>query len=372
MRLLLTGGGSGGHVYPALAVAEALAGDASSQQEPLELLYVGSEGGMEAAVVAQADLPFQGIPSAPLRGRSLKKMVLASTTLVRGVLKVLALFDRWRPDAILATGGYVSAPVLLAGWLRRVPALVYLPDIRPGWAIGLLARLVTRVAVTSELSSRYLSMPLVATGYPVRQAFWAGNKTDARAQLGLDMSLPTLVVLGGSQGARSINRGLALHLTRLLSLCQVIHIAGSHDRDWLEGLRDELAPQLRRRYRVSAYLHEELPLAFAASDLAVSRAGASIFGELPAAGLPAVLVPYPHAGGHQELNARVMAEAGAAVCLPDEELHRLGDLVEDLLTNQSRLRAMSDRARALADRQSAHRLAGLLTGLVQSPQRTGS
>lgn len=371
MRLLLTGGGSGGHVYPALAVAEALAGDANGRHEPLELLYVGSEGGMEAAVVAQADLPYQSIPAAPLRGRSPRQVVLASVTLGRGVLRVLRLLDRWRPDAILATGGYVSGPVVFAGWLRRVPALLYLPDIRPGWAISLLARLATRVAVTSELSSRYLSMPLVATGYPVRQAFWTTAKVEARHQLGLEPSLPTLLVLGGSQGAQSINRGLALSLTRLLSLCQVIHIAGSHDRDWLEGLREELAPDLRRRYRVTAYLHEELPLAFAAADLAVSRAGASVFGELPASGLPAVLVPYPYAGSHQEINARVMVEAGAAVQLPDGELHRLGDLVEALLADESRLRAMAERARALADRESAHRLAGLLTSLARSPQRAG-
>jgi UDP-N-acetylglucosamine--N-acetylmuramyl-(pentapeptide) pyrophosphoryl-undecaprenol N-acetylglucosamine transferase len=198
----------------------------------------------------------------------------------------------------------------------------------------------------------------------VREEFWKANRQDGRKRLGLHPDEKVLFVFGASQGAHSINRAIASELHALLQLCEVVHLSGRTDENWLREIRDGLPDELRPRYHLYGYLHEEVPWAMAAADLAICRSGASTLGELPAVALPAILVPYPYAGGHQRINARYLERHGAATVLDDEDLGKMLPRVGELLHNEQRLRSMREAARRLARPDAASRIAGILFELA--------
>jgi UDP-N-acetylglucosamine--N-acetylmuramyl-(pentapeptide) pyrophosphoryl-undecaprenol N-acetylglucosamine transferase len=229
--------------------------------------------------------------------------------------------------------------------------LIYLPDVLPGLAVRYLSHLARRVAVSFETSRDHFGAGrAVVTGYPVRQALYARNRKTARQRLGLSADEQVVLVLGGSRGAHTINVAVGKVLDRVLQKAQLVHLAGEEDVVWLQQRRDGLPADLRARYHLYAYLHEEMVDALLAADLAVARAGAATMGEFAAVGLPSVLVPYPYSGQHQEANADFMVRHGAAVKVPDEGLSKglLGDTLERLLADGERRQAMSREARQLA------------------------
>jgi UDP-N-acetylglucosamine--N-acetylmuramyl-(pentapeptide) pyrophosphoryl-undecaprenol N-acetylglucosamine transferase len=227
--------------------------------------------------------------------------------------------------------------------------LVFLPDLVPGLAIRLTARLATTVAVSFPEAGDYFPGKAVVTGYPVRPELPAADRTSALQAFDLQDEPPVLLVFGGSRGSRSINRALVSALPELLQHCQVIHISGQADWPWVAERSAVSQIPFGERYHPFPYLNEEMVQALAAAELAVARAGASVLGEFPAVGLPSVLVPYPHAGQHQQVNADYMAQRGAAVIINDEELPtRLAPTILDLLRSRDRLAAMSQAARDLA------------------------
>lgn len=366
-------------------------------------LYVGSVGGMEAALVARESvLPFHALPAAAVRGRDPLTMVRNLMTLARGTMAARHLIARDHPAAILGTGGYVCVPVFLAARMARVPTMIYLPDVVPGLAVRLLARLADLVACSVADSGRYLGlMPvdferavphlttrnhtvrLVVTGYPVRQELFRADRRACRAMFGLSDEAPTLLVAGGSRGARSINRAIAALLPLLLPLMEIIHVCGREgDSTFLQAAMRALPENLQKRYHLFEYLHSAPDMsahsgspamptmiaALVAADLAVCRSGASILGELPAVGLPAVLVPYPHV--HQDENADYLAQRGAAVKVSDAALADTTErgllfrAIYRLINCPEERRAMAERARALAQPDAAQRLAFLLKTLV--------
>jgi len=352
---MISGGGTGGHVYPILAVVDAL----TSQVAGCKFLYVGSHGGVEEEIVSREGLPFTAIPTGGLRG-------LAPWTVARNLFKMmvgfaqsLGIVRRFAPDAVLVTGGYVCAPVALATRLSGVPLLIFLPDMEPGLAIRALSRLATRVAVSFPDAAKYFAKTKVVTaGYPVRAEFFAADKARARKAFGLEEGLKTITVVGGSRGAHSINLALSECLERLLEVCQVIHIRGPLDAMWVMERRGQLPDRLRNRYQAYPYLYEEMPGALAAADLAVARAGAATLGEFPALGLPSILVPYPYAGQHQEVNANYLVSRGAALKIADVELwEKLLPTILELLNDEEALNGMGERARALARPQAAQHIA---------------
>ena len=257
-------------------------------------------------------------------------------------------------------------PVALAAWVLRTPILVYLPDIEPGLAVRVIARLAARVAVTVEDSRSYFpAHKVVVTGYPVRTGFRGLDQAEARALLGLVPGVPALLVLGGSRGARSINQALSGVLEQVLELAQVVHVSGNLDWPWVAERREALPAALKANYHAFPYLHEEMGRALAAADLAICRAGASTLGELPYFGLPAVLVPYPHAWRYQRVNADWLTGRRAAVRLDDERLtDELLPTVRRLLSDRAALAGMSERMQALARPDAAARLAGELLALA--------
>lgn len=364
MRLALSGGGTGGHVYPALSIARALERELPPGSN-LDILYIGSSGGAEGEIVQRAGLPLRSITAAPIRGRMPWEMATNTGKIAVGVRQARGILAEFVPQVLLSTGGYASFPVALAARSRGIPITVYLPDLYPGWAIRAIARLAQKVTVTSIESLRRLpASKTLVTGYPVRDEFWQVNREGGRERLNLNREEKVLFVTGASSGAHSINKAVAGDLRGLLELCEVVHLCGQTDEPWLKEIRKSLPRALKARYHLYGYMHDETPWAMASADLALCRSGASTLGELPAVGLPAVLVPYAYAGGHQRLNARYLEKNGAAVILDDSNLDQMLPVVGTLLHDEAKLRAMRDAASRLARPDAARRIARILLELA--------
>jgi len=327
---------------------------------------VGGAGSVEEGLARRAGLRFVGVPAGGLHGLAPGRAALNLVRLARGFLAALRLGRRERPQVLFVTGGYASVPVALAAWTLRVPILLYLPDIEPGLAVRFIARLATRIAVTTEDSRAcFPARQTVVTGYPVRPELSAVGREEGRRLLGLAMDVPVLLALGGSHGARSINQAVTEQLESLLQETQVVHVSGELDWPWVTERAGRLPPSLRGRYHPFPYLHEEMGAAMAAADLAVCRAGASVLGELPALRLPAVLVPYPYAWRYQRINAGWLASRGAAVVLEDGQLRdELLPTVRRLLGEPQELAEMRERAGELARPDAASCLAQELLALA--------
>lgn len=354
--MVLSGGGTGGHVYPGLAVGRALQRTAA---EPVELLYIGVKGRIDERVVPAEGVPFKAVAGGQVRV-GLVGGVVGVAKLALGSLQALAILRRERPNAVFATGGYASVPVGVAARLLRLPLVVFLPDVRPGWAVRLLSRLATRMATASEAALAFLPRERTrVVGYPVRDEFWSVDREEARRRMDVSPDERVLLVYGGSLGAHAINEAVFAQLARLVERCMVIHVTGQADEPLAGEARAALPEALRERYRPVPYLRE-LPVAMKAADLAVTRAGAAVLGELPAAGLPAILVPGVFDGHDQTPNAEYLAVKGAAVVLPQARLGELADCALSLLDDPQRLASMASAARALARRDAAHALAHLL------------
>ncbi|HEY5984730.1 MAG TPA: undecaprenyldiphospho-muramoylpentapeptide beta-N-acetylglucosaminyltransferase [Anaerolineales bacterium] len=358
MRLLICAGGTGGGAYPALATLQAL----NAEHAGVETLWVGSETGMEAEFVKRAGIRYGTIPAAGLHGVGLRALPGNLITLARGVGASRRHLRTFRPDVVFFTGGYLAAPMAVAA--RGTPALLYVPDIEPGLALKFLARFTDRIAVTSPESQKYFGKKVVVTGYPVRQDMQKWTRKAGRAALKLSPSGPVLLVAGGSKGARSINEAVIANLPALLKLAQVVHITGQGEWETVRRMTGGLTKSQKLRYRPFPYLHEQMGAALAAADLAVMRAGASTLGELPFFGLPAVLVPYPHAWRYQRVNAEYVASHKAAVVVRDENLREeLLPAVEGLLGGTTRRKSMQKAMRSLAKPDAARQLANQLLEL---------
>ena len=358
MRVLVSGGGTGGHVYPVLTVLEALEERVSPGKDELGVLYLGGGDSIEEQLTARAGVPFRAVSVGGLRGMSPWAVLQSSLKLGRGFGQSVRILSRFRPDVVFCTGGYVSVPVVVAAaWLSR-PTLIYLPDIEPGLAVKVLSRLATRVAVSCEESRGSLpERKVVVTGYPVRASFHEGDRGEARRRLGLPQEGPMLLILGGSRGAHAINVAVSDDLEQLLALASILHICGQDDWAWLQERREQLSTSMKGRYSPRAYLHEEMGDALAAADLAVARAGAATLGEFPAAGLPAVLVPYPYSGRHQDPNADYLVKRHAAVKVANSALRlELVPTVLGLLQDEKALTEMRSRMSALAVPRAADNL----------------
>lgn len=317
---------------------------------------------MEETIIPRAGLPMLTVPAAGLHGVGVMRAVRGLWEQVRGYRTALRYLKEQRPSAVLTTGGYLAVPVVLAARVRRVPVLLYVPDVEPAQSVVFVARYAQRIGVTVEDSRAFLpAEKVVVTGYPLRKDLMRWTRAEGRAALKLDPQAPVLLVYGGSRGARSLNRALQKHLTALLELAQIVHLSGELDWPEVTAARAALTPAQQARYHAFAYLHEEMGAALAAADLVVARAGASILGEVPYFGLPALLVPYPYAWRYQKVNAQWLEARGAAQLVRDEDLaEELLPRVETLLRDAERRARMAEAARTLAQPQAAHTLAQML------------
>ncbi len=348
-------------MYPALAVLQALEGKVN------EILWVGGQGGMESDLVQRLNIPFQSIPAAGMHGIGLSRMPANLWKLAKGVFASRKIIQQFRPDAILYTGGFVAAPMAVAA--RRIPSLLFVPDIEPGLALKFIYRLASLITVITEDSNRYFSgaKKTIITGYPIRKTLTRVPAPQARAHFNLNDQMPVILIFGGSKGARSINRAVLNIVDQILPNIQILHITGKLDWDEVQGARTQLPSSLQSNYHIFPYLHEEMGLAYSAADLVVSRAGASTLGEYPYFSLPAILVPYPHAWRYQIVNAEFLAKKGAAIIIQDQDLNQLLlNQILSLLNEPQKLHQLSSAMARLQTPFASEKIADLLMQMADA------
>jgi undecaprenyldiphospho-muramoylpentapeptide beta-N-acetylglucosaminyltransferase len=345
-------------VYPAIAVLQALNEHKPSWKDDGDVLWVGGEDGMEGEILSRQNIEYKTIPAAGLHGVGIKNLPGNLIQLVRGYQKAGQILRKFRPDVMFFTGGYLAVPAAYAG--RSIPSLVFIPDIEPGLAIKTIANLSSRIAIAVSQTQDYTpaGKQVVETGYPVRAELLKWTRNQALDTLNLDPGLPTLLVFGGSSGARSINRAIGPILPDLLKEMQIVHISGKLDWEEMAAIQSRLTQNEQNNYRLFPFLHEEMGAALRITDLVVSRSGASILGEYPAFGLPAILVPYPHAWQYQKTNAKYLADRGAAVIIQDEDLEDgLLKNIQGLMRDQEALSMMGSAMKKLAKPYAAIEIA---------------
>ena len=335
-----------------------------SRLPELELRWLGGRRGLEQDIVPAADIRLERLWLRSLRTVDASlNTILDPLRLAASLPHALWQLIRWRPDVVYATGGYVAIPVLAAATLLRIPSLIWEGNRVPGRSVRLSGRMATLRTVSFAGARDELPRPTLLTGTPIR-ALAGGDRDAARTRLGLSDDVPVLLVFGGSQAVRRLNEAIADAAADLVERCYLIHIAGAAAIDEAETLRATLRHERRERYRPYAYLHDDMDATLTAADLLVGRAGSSTLAEAAAAGLPMIVVPYPHAAAHQRANAAEMVEAGAAVLVDDEDLD--GDALRDAcdLLFDERLAEMSGAARRIGRPGAAAVSASLLEALV--------
>jgi len=353
MRAILAGGGTGGHVIPALAIAQQLQKDYAA-----EVLFIGTARGIENRLVPAAGFALRFVQVGALKNVSLATRLKTFFDLPRAVWDSGRILSEFRPDVVIGVGGYASGPAMLAAALRKVPMLVFEPNFVPGFANRLVAPLVSGAAVHFAETGRYFRRCEV-TGVPVREAFFQIAKHNPVT------AKPTLLVFGGSQGAHAINLVVmdsAAALRQRVPGIHIVHQTGERDYN------DAQAAYANLGNSVEVYRFiDDMPGLFARADLLICRSGASTVAEVTAAGKPAVFVPFPRAADdHQKRNAEALERAGAAVMLEEPKLNResLVEAVGSLFSNPSRLERMGDAARKLSHPNAARDIAAMAARLA--------
>jgi len=373
MNVLLAGGGTGGHVYPGLAIAEAL-----RRRDPsARVLFVGSRAGMEASLVPAAGVPFVGLAVRPPRSRAPWRLAVSAASVGAGLAQAFVVVARFRPDVVIATGGVAAVPSVLAAAVTNVPVVVLEGNALPGRTNRTLARYSRVIAVSSDEAAARLPVGrTVMTGLPIRREAYTATREEGLAAFGLDRSRKTVLIIGGSQGAVRLNAAAEETVRRLAARggLQVLHQVGGGwsgvERALMEapGAQPEPSPLggAIRYLRVPYVQH--IGAAYACADLVVSRCGANALAEITANGRPSILVPYPFAvDDHQTHNASALVAAGGAVLVPDAELtgERLARAITELLDTPGRLEAMAASARSHGRPDAADRVIALVSRLAE-------
>lgn len=358
MRVIIAGGGTGGHVIPAIAIAQEL-----RSRYNAEILFVGTARGIETRLVPAAGFPLELINVGALNRVSLTTRLKTLFDLPRAIAQSASLIRRFHPDVIIGVGGYASGPAMLAAAMKRIPMMAFEPNVVPGVANRLVARWVKAAAVHFEATQRYFRNAVV-TGVPVRREFLAIPVRSPDAH-------PTMLVFGGSQGAHAINVAVALSLAQLAQEApgfHLIHQTGGNDLEAAQAA----ATTAGISAEISAFI-DDMPAAFARADLLICRSGASTVAEVAAAGKPAIFIPLPTAADdHQRHNAETLANAGAARLLPQSQLtsDHLAQEVTSLLCDRALLLRMGAAARRFAHPDAAAEIAAMAARLagVSHPQ----
>jgi UDP-N-acetylglucosamine--N-acetylmuramyl-(pentapeptide) pyrophosphoryl-undecaprenol N-acetylglucosamine transferase len=360
MRVLIAAGGTGGHIYPGIAVAREI----MRREAQAEVRFVGTARGLESKLVPQAGFELSIIESAGLKNVGTVARFRGLVLIPRSLLAARLLIRRFRPDIVIGAGGYVSGPVVLAAALMNVPTLVMESNALPGWTNRRLARFVDKAAVSFDAALPYFGRKGVVTGNPVRREFFeipARDRNEPKAKF-------SILIFGGSQGARAINEAMIAALPGLAGLrngLRITHQTGEAD---FEKVRAAYANAgWTETANVRRYI-DDMVATFAESDLVICRAGATTTAELIAAGKAAVMVPFPMAADdHQRKNAEALAKNGAARMILQQELsgERLAQEIATLAHEPGKITAMEQAARQLARGDAAAAVADLIEELVE-------
>ena len=358
-NVVIGAGGTGGHIFPGLALAGAI----RAAEPDARVDFVGTERGLEKSLIPNAGYPLHMIDVLPLQRKLGIEPLLAGPALVRATWQARRLLRRLGADVAVGMGGYPSLPVIVAAASMRLPCLLHESGAVAGLANKIAGRLTPNVALSFDEAAAAFKRPARTTGMPLSPAIAhmdrAALRSEARAAYGLDDDRVAVLVMGGSLGALRLNE-LALGLAARWKERDDVRIVLKAGRGHLEAAQKKLS-EVGAAHVVNAMeFLDRMELAYAAADVAITRAGAGTVAELPAAGLPAILIPYPHApGDHQTLNAQPLVDAGAAYVVADREAtpDRVGPLLEELVEDRARLAAMGEKAKRLAKPRAAADLA---------------
>jgi len=368
MRVILSGGGTGGHIYPAVSIAKEI----KKQYKNAEILFIGTERGLESNIV-----PKEGFELYKIKVRGFeRKLSLGNVAAVKesftSLFRVSKKIREFKPDIVIGTGGYVCGSVLLAAALLNVPTLIHEQNAFPGITNKILARLVDVIAVNFAEAKKYFpnNNKVIVTGNPIRSDMLSISKEEGLREFSFDRGLPVVFVVGGSRGAKKVNESvlkLAKQAARQKSF-QMLHMTGDTQYQDIIGKCKEREIPLDTKYlKVVPYLHN-MPYALAAADVAISRCGASTLSEITALGKPSILIPYPYAtDNHQEYNARALEKNGAAVVILERDLTEelLYNEVMDMLNKPAKTEQMKIKSRELGKTDAAYVIVKAAEGLIK-------
>lgn len=365
-RIIISGGGTGGHIYPAITIYKEL-----KELTDAEFLYIGAEGGLESTLIPKEGIPFVALPTQGLQRKLSLDAFITMGKAASSVWKARKLIQDFKPDVVIGTGGYVCGPVLMAAALMKIPTLIQEQNVVPGITNRILSKFVDVVAVGYEAAvEAFKAKQVVYTGNPVRPEVMAVSREEGRNHFQLEEEVFTVLIAGGSRGARSINTAMIdvhSHFKGHKGI-KLIHITGQGEYG---RVIDSLGVTNGDTYSSSSmilpYLHD-MPKALSAADLAVFRAGAIGLAEIGVRGLPSVLIPYPYAAeDHQTFNAQVFVKAGAAHMIEDKALNgkALIEEIEYFMSHKDTLIRMGKEAHKLGNPKAARQIGELALSLIK-------
>lgn len=351
MKVVLSGGGTGGSVTPLLAVAQKI--KEISKEEP-EFLWLGTRKGPEKKLVKHHNVKFRAVCSGKFRRYFSWRNFIDPLLILIGFLQSLFILVRFRPDIILSAGSFVSVPIVWVGWFLGIPSVIHQQDIRAGLANKLMAPAAKIITITFEKSiKKFPRRKTHWTGNPVRPEILKGRINRAKKQFKLENNLPTLLVIGGGTGALALNQLIGQIVPELVKFCQIIHLTGGRGK--FKDLDN---------YHHYKFLTKEMADAYAVADLVVSRAGMGVLTELANLGKPVILMPIP--GSHQMANAQYFVDQQAAIVLDQDEIsaETLLEQIEELISDKERLKTLGKDIKSLARPDAAEAIAKITLGLI--------
>ncbi|WP_027339302.1 undecaprenyldiphospho-muramoylpentapeptide beta-N-acetylglucosaminyltransferase [Halonatronum saccharophilum] len=367
MKVLISGGGTGGHIYPGLAIAKAI----EERYEGAEILFVGTEIGLESDIIPKSGYKLKTIKVSGLPRKVSFKLVKSVLESGLGFIQAKRIIKSFKPNIVIGTGGYVCGPVVLAASLKKVPTLIHEQNVYPGITNKLLARFVDKVALSNIDAKKYFCSPqkVELTGNPIRGEILTKDKAESYKDLNLDKDRKVILAFGGSRGAKSINESLLYLYPQIRnSNLQLLHITGKEGFDEVKDKALELGINIEDQgnIKVKPYLYK-MSAALKVADLVISRAGATALAEITACGIPSILIPYPYAAeNHQEHNARSLEKKGAAKVILDKDLtgEGLSSIVNMILEDEKKLLQMSKTSKDLGQPHAIDNLIALVEELV--------
>jgi UDP-N-acetylglucosamine--N-acetylmuramyl-(pentapeptide) pyrophosphoryl-undecaprenol N-acetylglucosamine transferase len=360
MKALFVGGGTGGHIYPAIAIAQAVQDKIIDSQ----ILFVGSEEGIETRIVPKERFSLVTIKSRGMLRKLTYRSISSPFYALAGFFQSIGILRSFKPDIVIATGGFVSFPVVVAAFILKIPVILHEGNVTPGLTIRLCKWFASCITISFEASRKYFRWRKVyCLGGPVRKEIIKTVQGIAKQNMGIRQDQKTLLVLGGSQGAKSINKIIIDSLGELENMnAQIIHVCGDRDYSWIrEAVGDKYS-----FYHLIPYMFNIWD-GLAASDLVISRAGATAISEIIARGLPSILIPFPFsAGRHQDYNARLLENAGASIILNDNNLSKesLLKAINDILTDKDKYLKMREASISLSKKDASFEFVHLITNML--------
>jgi len=368
LNIIVSGGGTGGHIYPAITIIRTI-----QQRVPdANFLYVGTAKGLEADIIPKEHLPFETVNIQGFERHLTPDNILRAGKAMAGVLKAMRIVQHFHPDVAIGTGGYVCGPILLASSLLHVPTLIQEQNVVPGITNKILSKFVTKIAVgTPEAMAHFPREKVAYTGNPIRSEVLSARREEGASAFGFDPAKRTVLISGGSRGARAINRAVIPVLVEAMKHPEVQYLHVTGKAEYEDILRRALAagfePDRAKHIKIVPYLYN-MPEAMAMTDLAIFRAGATGLAELTARGIPAILIPYPYAAeNHQEHNARALEAADAARVILNADLtpEALSSVLTELLSEPLKLKAMAEASHRLGRPQAAADIADMVLSIAK-------